>query len=96
VALAESAMPRGLGFDVSTDENIRRDAFLFGESQGRIVVSVAPEQEDHFIEAMMQEECEFSFIGIVTSGEVLVDEEPFGNILEMKALYDTALENLLK
>jgi phosphoribosylformylglycinamidine (FGAM) synthase-like enzyme len=40
IALVESAMPNGLGFDIETDSSIRKDAFLFGEAQGRVVVSV--------------------------------------------------------
>jgi phosphoribosylformylglycinamidine (FGAM) synthase-like enzyme len=43
VTLAESAMPRGLGFNINPDRGIRLDAFLFGESQGRVVVSVKAE-----------------------------------------------------
>ena len=40
VALAESAMAGNLGFAIETDSEIRKDAFLFGEAQGRIVGSV--------------------------------------------------------
>ena len=36
--LVEMALPRGLGFEVITDSEIREDAFLFGEGQGRAVV----------------------------------------------------------
>lgn len=44
----ESAMPKELGFDIETDKKFRKDAFLFGEAQGRIVVSVSPEQQAAF------------------------------------------------
>jgi len=46
VSLLEMAMPNGLGFDVVTDDDIRLDAFLFGEGQGRIVVSCEENQQD--------------------------------------------------
>jgi phosphoribosylformylglycinamidine (FGAM) synthase-like enzyme len=42
ITLVESAMPNGLGFEIETDDAIRKDAFLFGEAQGRVVVSVSP------------------------------------------------------
>jgi phosphoribosylformylglycinamidine (FGAM) synthase-like enzyme len=42
--LLESAMPRGLGFEVVSNPNIRKDAWLFGEAQSRVVVSVRTEQ----------------------------------------------------
>lgn len=42
--LVESAMPRGLGFEVTANPNIRKDAWLFGESQSRVIVSLPTEQ----------------------------------------------------
>lgn len=95
IALAESSMPKGLGFDISTDPDFRKDAFLFGEAQGRVVVTVRPEDEDKFLELMMSEDAEFNFIGQVTGNEMIVDEESFGTIAEAKEMYDTALEKIL-
>jgi len=46
ITLLESAMPNGLGFEISSDNKIRKDAFLFGESQSRVVISVAPGKEN--------------------------------------------------
>ncbi len=42
VTLAESAFPRSLGFEVAQQQSskIRKDAFWFGEAQGRVVVTV--------------------------------------------------------
>lgn len=34
VTLTEMGLPRGLGFDIETDMEVRTDAFLFGEGQG--------------------------------------------------------------
>ncbi len=43
VTLLESAFHRDLGFDVvASDYNLRKDAYWFGESQSRVVVTVAP------------------------------------------------------
>jgi phosphoribosylformylglycinamidine synthase II len=95
IALAESSMPSGLGFDISTDPGFRKDAFLFGEAQGRVVVSVKAEDEDRFLEALMAHEVEFNFIGQVTGNEMLVDEVSFGTLDEAKDLYDTAIEKIL-
>ncbi|NLA24432.1 MAG: phosphoribosylformylglycinamidine synthase subunit PurL, partial [Bacteroidales bacterium] len=36
ISLLESAMPNKLGFDITTAAEIRSDAFLFGEAQGRV------------------------------------------------------------
>jgi len=95
VALTESALPNGLGFDIETDGTIRKDAFLFGEAQGRVVVSVAPADQERFIEIMATSEIEFSLLGTVNNGFLNVDEEPFGHITDIKIVYDNVLHNIL-
>ncbi|MFN8144137.1 MAG: phosphoribosylformylglycinamidine synthase subunit PurL [Bacteroidia bacterium] len=94
ITLAESAMPGNFGFAIETDFDCRADAFLFGEAQSRIVVSVSEEKLDAFVDALAASDVEFSNLGAVTDGEILIDEESFGNIQEAKALYDTALDKL--
>jgi phosphoribosylformylglycinamidine synthase subunit PurL len=91
VALAESGMHRLLGFDVSTDESKRKDAFLFGEAQSRVVVTVSPDKEDDFLSALDDAEIEFSTLGEVTKNEILIDSESFGSMAEAKLVYDTAI-----
>jgi phosphoribosylformylglycinamidine synthase len=90
----ESAMTNGLGFNIDCDKNIRKDAFLFGEAQSRVIVSVNPAVHAMF-EAEMGD-VPYSKIGIVNaSGQVTVDDENWGYISDWKEAYDTALEKLL-
>jgi len=96
ITLLESAMPNGLGFDISCDESIRSDAFLFGEAQSRVVVSVKKKDEDRFIDIMMESNAEFAYLGDVTGSEMVIDEESFGTVAEAKAVFDTALGEMLK
>jgi phosphoribosylformylglycinamidine synthase II len=95
VTLVESALPNNLGFAVETDSAIRKDAFLFGEAQGRVVVSVAPDDQERFIEMMATSEVEFSMLGTVNEGFLNVDEELFGHITDLKMVYDNVLHNIL-
>ncbi|NNM95711.1 MAG: phosphoribosylformylglycinamidine synthase subunit PurL [Bacteroidia bacterium] len=95
VALAESAMPRNLGFDISCDNSIRKDAFLFGEAQSRVIVSVKKDVQDAFLDFMMNAPAEFSMLGTVTGSEAVVDREPFGKIEALKKSYDTSLQKML-
>lgn len=95
IALLESAMPRNLGFDITTDAEIRTDAFLFGEAQGRIVVSVSPSRETQFIDFMVASKVPFSTLGHVTKSEIRVDDVSFGFVADLKKIYDTALEQLI-
>lgn len=53
--LLESAMPNGLGFKVQPNDKIRPDAWLFGEAQSRVVLSVSPEQSEA-LERFLQSE----------------------------------------
>jgi phosphoribosylformylglycinamidine synthase len=96
VTMTEMAMPRELGFDIVTDSEIREDAFLFGEGQGRVVVSVDENSEDEFIERMAESNVSFTLLGHVTKGKMMIDDEHFGFIQEAKGLYDNALAKHLE
>jgi phosphoribosylformylglycinamidine synthase II len=96
VTLAESAMPRDLGFDITSPAEIRKDAFLFGESQGRIVVSVTQAKETDFIDYMMNLKVPFSALGHVTKGELRIDDLSFGFISDIKKSYCCTLEKILE
>ncbi len=91
VSLVEMSMPRGLGFDIVSDADIRLDAFLFGEGQGRAVVSVTEEQEEAFVEYMVASGVNMTLLGHVTKGKLQIDEQHYGFIADAKAIYDNAL-----
>jgi phosphoribosylformylglycinamidine synthase len=95
IALLESAMPNQLGFEIQTDSSIRKDAFLFGEAQGRVVVSVNAAQQEEFIELLATSETEFSLLGSVSAGSIMVDESSFGTIGESQSVYNNVLHNIL-
>ena len=88
--LIESAMPNNLGFDILTDSEIRLDSYLFGEAQGRVVVTIDPEKEEEFIDMIGLTGVPCCTIGTVTNGSIIIDEENFGNIKDYKVKYDTS------
>jgi len=94
-ALIESSISNNLGFDITTDAETREDAFLFGESQSRVIVSVNPNCEDLFIDYMITQKIPFMTLGHVTKGELRVDDISYGFIKDIKKNYNTALENLI-
>lgn len=91
VTLAEAAFVNDLGFDVLTDSEIREDAYLFGESQSRVVVSVDPDEEDDFISILMDAGVRFTLLGHVTKGKFVVDDKHFGMVDEYKELHSESL-----
>lgn len=96
VSLVEMAMPNDLGFDIVTDSEIREDAFLFGEGQGRVVVTVNEDQEDEFLEMMMQTGVSYTLLGHVTKGKMMIDDEHYGFIAEAKKVFNEALGKKLE
>ena len=64
---------------------------MFGEGQGRVVVTVSEDQEEEFIEFMMDSGVNFTLLGHVTKGKMMVDDEHYGFIAEAKELYNNAL-----
>ncbi len=95
ITLLESALPNGLGFKIETDEDLRKDAFLFGESQSRILVSVHAEKLDAFVELVADSELDFINLGEVTSDQVMIDETNYGTVAEFKELYENAIGKLM-
>lgn len=96
IALLESAMPNKLGFDITTAAEVRRDAFLFGEAQGRVIASVAPQNVQGFIDVLVEMDFPFTSLGHVTKGEIRIDDLPFGFVNDAKKLYDEAIEKLVE
>lgn len=96
ITLLESCFHRGLGFDISTEQpGIRKDAFLFGEGQSRVVVSVAEEQKSAFESHLQSTGISFTRLGKATSGEIRIDGEDWNSIQYWKELYDIAIEKHL-
>ena len=88
VTLLESAFVKGLGFDILTSSDMREDVFLFGESGGRVIVTVDRRFDDDFNEIIDEYEVPCLVLGAVKGDRVLVDDEDLGGIEEYRALYD--------
>ncbi|HEY0040957.1 MAG TPA: AIR synthase-related protein, partial [Flavisolibacter sp.] len=95
-ALLESGFHRELGFTVNaTKEDVRKDAFLFGESASRIIVTIKPGHVETFEADLRKRNISFTALGSVTSQEITINGESWGDITDWKELYDTAIEKHL-
>jgi phosphoribosylformylglycinamidine synthase len=93
VTLIESGFLGELGFNVSQQSKaIRKDAYWFGEAQGRVVVTVSADKINEF-EGLLK--IPFEKLGTVTSGNINVDNENWGSIADWKSKYDNAIGNYL-
>lgn len=95
ITLLESAMDNDLGFDMTTASEFREDAYLFGEAQSRIVITVSEEDDDDFIDLMMMNGFPFDLLGHVTKGDIRIDEKSWGEVSDFKDIYDNALAKQL-
>lgn len=94
-ALLEMSMPNQLGFDIVSDDELRIDGFLFGEAQGRIVVTIDEADCDEFFEICEAKDVSAVLLGHVTKGKLVVDDIPFGFSDQLSAYYDNGLEEAL-
>lgn len=95
-ALLESAMPGGLGFDIQSNKNVRKDAWLFGEAQSRALVSVRTEQIADFERFLQSENAPYELLGTVSGPQLLIDGENWGSTAEWKRVYAGVLEEIMK
>ncbi len=96
VALVECCLQNNLGFDITSPAEVRIDAFLFGESQSRVVVSVPSSAEDDFLDYMIEQDFPFSALGHVTKQELRVDDSSFGFISDYARDFENALGVVLE
>ena len=96
ISLLESSFSRELGFDVGQSEDVRKDAYWFGEVQGRIVVSVNPSWQQSFLDFMVKQQIVFSELGKVAGNNIVIENENWGSIADWKNKYDNAITVLLK
>ncbi len=96
IALIESCFNRNLGFEVETHAaDIRSDAYWFGESQSRVVISVSKENRDDFMMLLEKMEMTVTYLGKVTGRTIKVNGADWGEVTVWKDKYDNAIANLL-
>ncbi len=96
IALLESGFVNGFGFDIDNPEKkIRKDAFLFGESQGRVVISCSKKDFESIAQIFKNYNVPFNKIGQITDSEILVSKHSYGFISDYKNIYQKSIESYL-
>ncbi|MFT4759340.1 MAG: phosphoribosylformylglycinamidine (FGAM) synthase-like enzyme [Paraglaciecola sp.] len=80
VSLMNSAMIPEFGFKIETVETYRRDAFLFGESQNRVVMTIAPDKEEELQQYLISNNMAFAKLGEVFGNEIVIDNKNYGAV----------------
>ena len=95
-ALTESALAGGHGYSIGTQEGYRKDAFLFGEAQGRVVVTADESQTAGLEDLLREAGVGFTVLGRVEGDDLTVDGEDWGNLLKWDRLHNDTLAELLE
>jgi phosphoribosylformylglycinamidine synthase len=89
ITLLESGFVAGLGFEAAQEDvSLRPDAFWFGESQSRVVVSVSPSKQHAFETMLAASGTPYVCLGNVKGTDVVINGENWGAIAAWKTPYD--------
>lgn len=91
INLIESGFYHQLGFAIETDPTLRTDAFLFGESQSRAVISIDPHEQPVLEKLLYESGIPFRKLGEVTTGSISIDGKTYPDLASFGRLYDEAL-----
>lgn len=95
VACLESAMAGGTGFDICTLTGIRNDAWLFGESQSRVMVSISPDNKNAFESTMQLAGVKAMHIGTVSADGIAVNGQSWGEVQDFAKPYNTVIADTM-
>jgi phosphoribosylformylglycinamidine synthase len=86
-----------LGFRVAgTPAAFRTDAFWMGEAQGRMLISVSPNQKETLVQLAQDKGIPLLELGVVSGTDVIIGEDNWGSIADWKNEYDTAIETIMQ
>ena len=87
ISIVEMAMCSNLGCKINSKSDIRKDSFLFGESQGRVVVTVSNEQLDLFKSEIKASNVDSFLLGGVTKeANINIDSLNFGMVEDFRKI----------
>lgn len=96
IALLESAMAGSIGFDIQTNHSERADAWLFGESQGRAVVTINSADMEEITRMLHATGIHWAHIGSTGGTQIYINNEDFGSLESYRDLYDHSIERALR
>lgn len=96
VALLESGFASGKGFEISTPSGIRKDAFLFGEGQSRVVITCKATYAEALKLLISEKGVDVMEIGAVHGKSAVVDGETYATIRDYQDSYDTLIEKAMQ
>ncbi len=94
VALTESCIAGQKGASVNLDDNIRKDALLFGETQSRIIISVSSDNKDKIMEIAKKSNVSCNLIGEVKGDCLKINDLINIGIGDLEKTYKQAIPKI--
>lgn len=95
VAIAECCFEKEIGASITLQDNMRKDALLFGESQGRFIISIKKENKEETINCLKDHQIIFQELGMVEGKDLRIsiqgEEIIQGDIKNLKSSWQEAL-----
>ena len=96
ITLLESGFVAGFGFEAAQqDSSLRADAFWFGESQSRVVVSVSPSKQHAFESMLAGSGIKSTLLGNIKGKDVVINGNNWGAIAAWKSPYDEKIGSMM-
>ncbi|MFT7587935.1 MAG: phosphoribosylformylglycinamidine synthase II [Limisphaerales bacterium] len=96
ISLLESSLNGNLGFEIDCPNDLRRDAILFGEAQGRVMLTISEKDHAKFLELISKTDVPVHQFGKVSKERLNVDGLDFGDIADWKTMYEETIGNLIE
>lgn len=94
--LTESAIQSDLGYEINIPAEFRKDIFLFGESQGRVCISIKEELKSQVENHLKDLGVPFIQLGVCKGIKMIIDHEDFGSVSEYGQLHDMGISQYLE
>lgn len=95
ITLLESAIHGKMGFEMETDTSLQKDAFLFGESQSRVVITCDVAMIEELEELCKNFGIPVNSLGTVGGDYLMIDGENYGSLYTYTELYQNAIQKHL-
>ena len=95
-ALAESCIAGQKGASVNLDDNIRKDALLFGETQSRIIISASSNNKDKIMEIAKKSNVSCNLIGEVKGDSLKINDLINLSVSDLEKTYKQAIPKIVE
>jgi len=96
VILAESCIAGQKGASVNLDDNIRKDALLFGEAQSRIIISASSDNKDKIMEIAKKSNVSCNVIGEVKGDYLKINDIINVSVSDLENTYKQAIPKIVE